>query len=260
MSVIVPTLQALGHNVIALPTVLLSNHPGHLHVTGQSIEPSFLMRMVDALEANGWLGEIDTVLSGYLPSAAHVEFVAATVARVRLVQAGCRYLCDPVLGDDPKGLYIDNDAADGIRRQLLPLADIILPNRFELDWLAGIPVRSPAEALSAARSLGVRNVIATSIPSAAGSLLTIAIDANRATTCEVARRSHVPNGTGDLLSALIAGGWQLGRAVAAIEALLTASTGFDELKLATCNRTWMTAPALPEAVVTYGQPKASPCQ
>jgi pyridoxine kinase len=260
LSAIVPALHALGHEAIALPTVLLSNHPGHANVAGSPIDPGLLTRMIDALGANGWLGQIDVILSGYLPSVAHVEFVAATVARVRQLRPTCRYLCDPVLGDDPKGLYIDKDAASAICQLLLPLADVILPNRFELAWLSNEPVTSPVEAVCAARSLGVATVIATSIPSATGSLLTMQIDANRAIACEVARRTSVPNGTGDLLSALIAGGWNLGRAVAAIDALLDESAGFDELRLTTSTRAWMTASPVAEPTVDYVQPKAAPCR
>jgi pyridoxine kinase len=246
LSVITPALQALRHQVIALPTVLLSNHPGHPNVAGQSTDPVLLQRMIDAIAENGWLGEIDTVLTGYLPSPAHVAFAAATVARVRRQRPDCRYICDPVLGDDPKGLYIDEAAAADIRRLLLPLADVLLPNRFELAWLSETFVMSPAEAIIAARQLMLETVIATSIPTDTGSLLTIQVDANRATACEVARRARVPNGTGDLLSALVAAGWQLSRAVAAIDAVLDASDGQDELQLTTGNNAWTTTPALKE--------------
>ncbi len=246
LSVITPALQALGHQVIALPTVLLSNHSGHPNVAGQATDPELLQRMVDAIAANGWLGEIDTVLSGYLPSPAHVAFAAATVVRIRQQRPACRYVCDPVLGDDPKGLYIDKAAAADIRRLLLPLADILLPNRFELAWLSETSVMSAAEAITAARQLVPETVIATSIPTSAGSLLTIQIDASRATACEVARRSRIPNGTGDLLSALVAAEWQLGRAVAAIDAVLDASDGQDELQLTTANSAWTTTAPLQE--------------
>ena len=246
LSVIVPTLQTLGHRVIALPTVLLSNHPGHPNVAGQATDPQLLQRMVDAIAANGWLGEIDTILSGYLPSPAHVALVATIVARVRQQRPDCRFVCDPVLGDDPKGIYIDKEAAADIRRLLLPLADILLPNRFELAWLSGVSVMSSAEAISAARQLMPETVIATSIPTDSASLLTIQIDANRAAACEVTRRARVPNGTGDLLSALVAAEWQLGRAVAAIDTVLFASNGQGELQLTTGNSAWTTAAPLKE--------------
>ncbi len=87
LSAIVPALQALGHEVIALPTILLSNHPGHPRFAGERIAPDLLMRMLDALEFNRWLGEIDAVLTGYLPSAAHVA-VAVDEMRQR---PGCHH-------------------------------------------------------------------------------------------------------------------------------------------------------------------------
>jgi pyridoxine kinase len=113
LSIIVPALQALGHAVLEIPTILLSNHPGHAHVAGTRIDPQTLTAMVSALAANGWLTGLDAVLTGYLPTPAHVDFAAATVARLRALN-GARpvvYLCDPVLGDDPKGLYSSNPRA-----------------------------------------------------------------------------------------------------------------------------------------------------
>ncbi len=249
LSAIVPALQALGHEVIALPTVLLSNHPGHAKVAGQRVDPAVLGQMIDALEANGWLGEINVILSGYLPSIEHVAFVAATVERLLSANPDCRYICDPVLGDDPKGLYIEANAAAGIRDLLIPLADIAMPNRFELAWLADMAVTTPAEAVIAARALAARTVIATSIPAAAGALLTIEIDAWHTRSFAVARRDLVPNGTGDLLAGLIAAGWPLGRAVAAVDSAIAASAGHDELQLAASTGAWSTAPSIPETML-----------
>jgi pyridoxine kinase len=246
LSVITPALQAIGHSVIALPTILLSNHPGHGTFAGQRTEVALLTRMCDALDANGWLASIDTILSGYLPSPAHVGFVAQTVDCVRRCNPACRYICDPILGDDPKGLYIAADAAAEIRRLLLPLADVVMPNRFELAWLSGLPVTSPADAVAAAQSLSTRTVIATSITLPEGVLATLEIEQNSARFCSVARRASVPNGTGDLLSGLIAGSWNLGRAVAAVDVVITASAGHDELQLAPARATWINAKPLTE--------------
>src|SRR5690606_40517447 len=73
LSAIVPALQRLGHEVWPLPTILLSNHPGHAHAAGIHVEPAVLEEMIDALERNGWLGEIEAVITGYLPTAEHVQ-------------------------------------------------------------------------------------------------------------------------------------------------------------------------------------------
>ena len=74
LGAITPALQLQGHEVIALPTVVLSNHPAHRDVARLEVPASRLEAMLDALEANGWLGSVDAVLTGYLPTVSHVEF------------------------------------------------------------------------------------------------------------------------------------------------------------------------------------------
>jgi pyridoxine kinase len=245
LSAIVPALHALGHEVIALPTVLLSNHPGHAHVAGERVAPELLNRMLAALAANHRLDDIDAVLTGYLPTVEHVRFAAAAVDRVRHLRPGVPYFCDPVLGDDPNGLYIDAAAAQAIRTTLLPPAQTILPNRFELTWLSGHPVTDADSAVTAARALGSGRVIATSIPGADDTVLTMQIDA-AIRLCRVPRRDRVPHGTGDLLSALLVAGRSLGEAVGGVDAAISKSVGHDELQLGPALLAWRDATAIPE--------------
>lgn len=226
-----PVLEALGHEVTALPTVVLSNHPGHAHAAGFRIEPEALARMIDALDANGWLAEADVVLTGYLPSAAHVHLAASLIDRVRASRPDLRVIVDPVLGDDPKGLYIDADAAAAIRDVLIGRADVATPNRFELSWMSGRPVTNVGEAVQAARICGRPMAIATSIPAEHGQLATLSIDREGARACFVRQRYGVANGTGDVIAALIAAGYPLGRAVATVGALIETSAGQSELAL-----------------------------
>jgi pyridoxine kinase len=205
LSVIVPALNALGHEVIALPTIILSNHPGHGAAAGQRMDPAVLSRMLETLDAHGWLRKVDAVLSGYLPAPEHVAVVAEAVTRVRAHNRGTPYFCDPVLGDDPKGLYIAEDAARALAATLVPLADVTFPNRFELAWLSSQPVTDVASAENAARALGPSVTVATSIPAADDALATVAVSAKEASTRVVSRLDDVPNGTGDLLAALFTG-------------------------------------------------------
>lgn len=239
LSAVVPALHALGHEVIALPTVILSNHPGHGAVAGQRTDPGLLSRMLATLDAHGWLAEVDAVLSGYLPTAAHVTVVAEAVSRVRAHNSMATYFCDPVLGDDPKGLYIAEDAARTVAGTLLPLADVTFPNRFELAWIARQPVTDIASAQSAGRTLGSSVTVATSIPSADDGLATLAVTAEGAWLCTVARQDDVPNGTGDLLAGLFAGHMvngcavptALGRSVSGVQRAICASATRNELNL-----------------------------
>ena len=245
-------LQRLGHEAWALPTVILSNHPGHALVAGERVGVAALAKLIDALDRNGWLGEIDAILSGYLPSAEHVALVAETVERLRQVEPGLPYFCDPVLGDDPKGLYIDKAAAEAIGDQLLGLATVIFPNRFELAFLSGREVKDVATAVAAARALGrpQLGVVATSIPGEKGELVTLIDDIpprqtkRVASLCRVAKRPSAPHGTGDLLAALFTGHSMrgapspLGLAVAGVEAAIAASDGADELRLVRSQQAW----------------------
>jgi pyridoxine kinase len=229
--------MALGHEVIALPTILLSNHPGHPHVAGEPVAPALLHRMLDAIEANGWLGEVHKIITGYLPSVEHVRFAADVLERRR--QPGVTYICDPVLGDDPKGLYIAHDAAAAIRELLIPRASIVTPNRFELAFLSGLPVDSCEAAMAAIRAMGPPlTTIAKSLsgPGPDEMWNLFAFQSVEYSRTRIARRQHAPHGTGDLMAALIAasppGGTDGGaRIMAAIDRVLAASEGLDELAL-----------------------------
>lgn len=246
LSAIVPALHRLGHEVIALPTVLLSNHPRHARCAGQPVAPAKLAEMLDALDGNGWLRETHAILTGYLPSVAHVRFAASAAARVSAHQPQAEFFCDPVMGDDPNGLYIDEDAALAIRDELAPLADMLFPNRFELAWLSLLAVNDVSSAIEAARELAARAVLATSIVAGPGRLANLLVVGGDAAQCMVEARSGVPHGTGDLLSALFVGhrlgggrgSTHLGAAVAGVEAAIEASQGCDDLRLIASMERW----------------------
>lgn len=248
LSAIVPALQAMQHEVWPLPTVLLSNHPAHAHVAGQRVPVSQLDAMLDALEANGWLGIIDAVLTGYLPSMEHVALAARAIERVRRYRSDATIVVDPVLGDEPKGLYIEETAAAAIRDRLVPLADIVTPNRFELGWLTGRMLAGDPRIPLAASRLGAPCVVVTSAmsggtarerPTEAPSISTILVSGGRATAVTVSRREAVPHGTGDLLSGLLLGHMlsgcelteALARAVHGVDVVVAGSVGHDELRL-----------------------------
>jgi pyridoxine kinase len=248
LAAIVPALQRLGHDVIALPTILLSNHPGHRTAAGEQVPPDLLQRMLDALDKNDWLSGIDAILTGYLPSPGHVRFAADAIQRVRTQSESARVLVDPVLGDEPKGVYIDAAAAAHIRDDLIVLADIATPNAFELGWLASTRIGSVDDAVKAAKVLAPSQMLATSTPSAKGAIANVLIDkgSNEAFVAEVQHKDKVQNGTGDLLSALYLGHALRGApapeafalAVAGVDAAIAASVGQDELALIASPQAW----------------------
>ena len=249
LSAAVPALQGLDHEVWPLPTILLSNHPGHAHGSGQRIEPEMLDQFIDALDRNGWLGEIDAVLTGYLPSPQHAEVAARTIRRLKS-ERPVYYLCDPVLGDEPKGLYIDATAAQAVRDGLVPLADAITPNRFELGWLSSAPVG--AEPYIQADALSPETIIVTSAARRGHLLDNLMFTVEGSSQCTVAWHPDVPHGTGDFFAGLFLGHHlngasnteALARSAAGVEQAITASAGRDELILVP-HQGWSTISPLP---------------
>ncbi len=162
-------LMALGCHPVTIDTVLLSNHPGHGSVKGGRIAVAEQMALIDGLITIGVAQRAAAILSGYLGA----PEAATTV--LRALEAAHRngnqpiYLLDPVMGDvepdvtEQSGgqsggqatgrLYVDPAIPEAIRTRLLPEADIITPNRFELEILSGTPIRTLADARAAALGL-----------------------------------------------------------------------------------------------------------
>ncbi|MDX2290329.1 MAG: pyridoxal kinase [Hyphomicrobiaceae bacterium] len=240
LSAAVPTLTRMGHEVIAVPTVMLSSHYGHQHVSGFELDTTDLSGMLGALRKNGWLQDIDAVLTGFMPDPEVVAFIARELERIGEDQPETLYLCDPVLGDDPDGLYVREEVATAVRDKLMPLADILTPNRFELSWLTGLQVEDAESADAAAQETGAEIVMATSIPAGDGLVANVLSDESGCGLAAQPFRIGVPHGTGDLISALVLGhlldGFDnaeaMARAAAGVRIVIEASLGSSELNLA----------------------------
>jgi len=230
-------LQRCGSDVFCLPTVLLSNHPGHGRAAGEATDAGKLSALLDGLKVQGWLTGVDAVLTGYLGDPAQAGVAARAVREMKAANPKAIYLCDPVFGDDD-GAYARLGVAEAMARDLLPLADIAAPNRFELSSLTSQRIDNPSDAVRAARLLGVPEVIVTSVPHG-GLIANVAVTAQGAWMCSVARCEGVPHGTGDLLAALylhfrLSGEGPadaLSSSVSRVHAVISMSLGLDELAL-----------------------------
>lgn len=235
-------LQRLGHEVWPIDTVQFSNHPGHGGFAGMRLPAAHLTAMVEGLAAVGALDRCDGLLTGYLGEAATVEAARLAAGLIRARRPDALYLCDPVMGDAPRGLYVDPALPEAFRARLLPLADIVTPNRFELECLSGRAVGGLADAAAAARSLlggagrpGPRLVLVTGLEDEDGEgLVVLAATAERVWQVATPRLafSPEPSGTGDLLAALLFGRLLSGYLVP--EALDLAVSGL----FAVLERTW----------------------
>src|SRR5262245_9462293 len=128
-------LQRIGVEVWPVHTVQFSNHTGYGRWAGRVFSGAMISQVVEGIEARGVLGECDGVLSGYLGSTDTGEAVVDAVTRVKSANPAARYCCDPVIGDVDRGIFVRKGIPEFFQQRLLPIADIVTPNHFELDFL-----------------------------------------------------------------------------------------------------------------------------
>ncbi|HEY1721236.1 MAG TPA: pyridoxal kinase PdxY [Magnetospirillaceae bacterium] len=213
-------LQRLGHEVWPIHTVQFSNHPGYGGFRGTVFDPAQIIALVAGLDERGVLARCDAVLSGYLGEAGTGDAILDAVARVRAGNPKAIFCCDPVMGDDKSGLFVRPGIPEFFQTRAMAVADVVTPNRFELELLTGTKVASLAETIAAARQLidrGPKLVMVTGLMSpilAEGQIGTLAVTRDHAwlATSPELQFSITPNGTGDLLAALLLGHILNGRA------------------------------------------------
>jgi pyridoxine kinase len=240
-------LQRLGIEVWPVHTVQFSNHTGYGEWRGRVFDGQAVEEIVEGIADRGVLGACDAVLSGYLGSADIGHAVVGTVRKVRAANPGAVYCCDPVIGDVGRGVFVRPGIEELLREVAVPVADIVTPNHFELDLLAGRSTRSldeVREAVAAVHALGPRVVLTTSLitddtPDDAVDLL--ASEGGRHYRVRTPRLSVSVNGAGDAIAALFLASWletrsardALARAAASVFGLLarTEAAGSREILL-----------------------------
>src|SRR5690348_12380027 len=133
-------LQCLGVEAWALDTVAFSNHTGHGRWRGSVVAAEAVAELFEGIADLGVLPGIDAVLSGYVGAADTGEVLLDIVARVKQANPLALFCCDPVIGDTDTGSYVREGVAEFFRDRALTLADIVTPNRFELEYLTGCAV------------------------------------------------------------------------------------------------------------------------
>jgi pyridoxine kinase len=193
-------LSRLGIEPILVPTVQFGRHPGWGAPGGKAVEAETMAAMLQGIDAQGVFGRLDAVICGYFASVDQVAIAARTLDTVRAASPGARLVVDPVMGDLGKGLYVREDVAKAIAADLIPRADLIAPNAWELARLTGLAVDDVAGAVKAARALAA-SVLVSSVP-VGDQIGVIYVDTKGALLATHPRARHAPNGTGDLLTAL----------------------------------------------------------
>jgi pyridoxine kinase len=155
----------MGYEVLPINTVQFANHAGYGPVRGLRFPPDHIGDLIAGLDDRGALSSCEAVLSGYLGSPPMAEAVLAAVERVRSRNPKALFCCDPVMGDEDSGLFVDPAIPPIIRERMLACADIITPNLFELEVLSGITLNdmnAVYRALDFVHKKGPRVILLTS--------------------------------------------------------------------------------------------------
>ena len=204
-------LQRLGHEVWPVHTVLFSNHTGYGAWRGPVIPGADVHEVVLGMEERGALGQVDLVLSGYQGSPEIASVILDAVERVKAANPAAAYACDPVMGNAVSGCFVDPSIPPLIREQVVPRADVITPNQFELGYLIERELgERPAladvlDAADKARAMGPATVLVTSVlheDQPPETVEMIAVDGDGAWSVRTPRLPMKANGSGDVTAAL----------------------------------------------------------
>ena len=201
-------LQRLGVEVLPVNTVAYSNHTGYGAWRGVRFAPADIAEVLLGVEERGAFSTLDAVLSGYLGNAGVAGVVADTVRRVKAVSPAAIYACDPVMGNATVGRFVSADIPDLLRREVMPLADVITPNQFELGLLTETEpstLDSLLAAVDVTLAAGPSTVLVTSVTRAEAdpdSIEMLVADASGAWLVATPRLPGKYGGTGDVTAAL----------------------------------------------------------
>ncbi|MFD1246421.1 pyridoxal kinase PdxY [Nocardioides ginsengisoli] len=244
-------LQRLGHEVWPVFTVHFSNHTGYGAWRGPLLDPADVREVITGIEDRGVLPTCDAVLSGYQGSPEVASVIVDAVQRVKAANPAATYTCDPVMGNARSGCFVNPAIPPIIREQVVPVADILTPNQFELGFITGRDGLSEPSSLddilAAAddvRAMGPSAVLVTSVERAGAApdvIEMLAVTADGAWIAQTPRLPMKANGSGDITAALFTAHLHgtgspavaLGRTIASVYDVLKATleSGERELRL-----------------------------
>ncbi|MGZ9899350.1 pyridoxal kinase PdxY [Shewanella gaetbuli] len=230
-------LQRLGLEVWPIHTVQFSNHTQYKQGwTGRAFSANDINELVDGMANIGKLADCQAILSGYQGSAEQCQAVINTVKKVKVENPHALYVCDPVMGDPEKGCILAVGITEQLINDVMPIADVIVPNQFELAQFTQMDINNLEQAKQAcekALTLGPKIVLVKHLHSIADDTFSMMLATQSG--CYLIQRPQLdfslqPVGVGDLISALFTGG--LLKGMSALEAFEHATNAsFGVLKL-----------------------------
>jgi pyridoxine kinase len=201
-------LQRLGKDVWPVMTVHFSNHTGYGDWRGPLLSAQDVADVIAGVEDRGALAQCEAVLSGYQGAEDVGAVILDAVARVKAHNPDAVYCCDPVMGDVGRGMFVRPGIPEFMRDRVVPAADVVTPNHFELDFLAGTAsttLEGLLEAADRVRAGGPSVVLVTSVvldDTPDDRLDLVLVSADGAWRTRTPRLSVSPPGAGDLTAAV----------------------------------------------------------
>ncbi|MDN5804176.1 MAG: pyridoxal kinase PdxY [Microlunatus sp.] len=200
-------LMRMGVEVYPVLTVHFSNHTGYGDWRGPLLAAVDIADVIKGIDERGALEHCDAVLSGYQGGEDVGAVILDAVELVRIRNPDAVYCCDPVMGDVGLGFFVRPGIPELMRDKIVPAAQIITPNQFELEYLTGRSTSTVAEVLAAAdavRELGPQTVLITSVvhdAALAGTIDMVAVAGEGAWSVTTPLLPRTFTGAGDLTSA-----------------------------------------------------------
>ena len=193
---------------VLVPTVLFGRRPGQGAAPGGgAVPPEMFAGVLEGVEGQGVFGLADLAITGYFASAEQVEIAADVLGRARRAPRQGAYgprltvVVDPIMGDEPEGLYVGEAVARAIAERLVPLGDVLTPNLWELRRLTGARPATLKQVAEAARSFG-KPVLVTSVPMEGDRIGGLYVGPRAAVAFAHRRVREAPHGTGDVVAAV----------------------------------------------------------
>ncbi len=201
-------LMRSGIEVWPVLTVHFSNHTGYGEWRGPLLAASEVAEVIRGIDERDVLGRVDAVLSGYQGAEEVGAVVLDAVELVKQRSPKAIYCCDPVMGDVGRGFFVRPGIPEFMRDRVVPKADIVTPNHFELDFLTGRESDTLDAVIDAAHALRVRGpetVLVTSVVvdgTADDELTMLAVTGEGAWQVVTPRLDRIFTGSGDLTAAM----------------------------------------------------------
>jgi pyridoxine kinase len=200
-------MRRMGVDVWPINTVQYSNHTQYAEGwTGKAIPADEITELMQGLDNIQKLPQCAGLISGYQGSAAQCDAVAQAVQRLKQRNSQALYVCDPVMGDPEKGCIVADGIKEKFLEQLLPMADVIVPNQYELTQLTGVEIHTLDDAIKAchvALEKGPKIVLVKHLHSLSQSQFCMMLATEKVVF--LAKRPHIPFakapvGVGDLIT------------------------------------------------------------